>query len=413
MSARRVIAGVALLATLSPLLIAGCNRAGAAAAPSAPPKVTVRFPESRTIEDEAEYGGWLQAAKTVEVRARVRGHIEKVHFKDGDLVQKDQLLFELDQRPFQAEIDATLANANALDAQRIAAQKDFERNLELNRRGAVTKADLEKSEADYKAFEARVVAVKQQAERSKLDLEYSRITAPIAGRISRAMLTEGNLVNAGGSDPLLTTIVSVDPIFAYFQIDERMLQRYRAARRQANGDAPEGPLRDRHIPFRFALDSDEGFPHKGELDFSDNQVDTTTGTIEVRGVAENADGRLVAGSRIRVRVPVSEPYEALLISDEAILADQEKRYVLIVGQEDVVLRRDVKPGRLLDDGMRIVLAPESGEPLTKADRVITIGTQRARVNYPVQPVDENGQPVPAGAAPSAKPAAPVAPAADS
>ena len=388
----RVLTSVALLLGCLALWTSGCRRVGATPTPPAPPKVTVRQPEVRTIMDEQEYGGWLRAAKTVEVRARVRGHIQKIHFRDGDLVAENQLLFELDPRPFQAQIDETLANANALDTQRIAAQKDFERNLELNRRGAVTKADLEKSEADYKAFEARVVAVKQQAERFKLDLEYARITAPIAGRIGRAQLTEGNLVNAGGSDPVLTTIVSVDPIFAYFQIDERMLQRYREDKRKTEGDKSPETLRERHVPFRFGLDSEDGFPHQGELDFADNQVDSSTGTIEVRGVVENPEALLVAGSRIRVRVPVSESYEALLIPDTAVLADQEKRYVLIVGKNNTVLRRDIKPGRLLDDGMRIALPPESGEGLTKDDWIVTLGTQRARVNYPVEPLDADGKP---------------------
>lgn len=379
---------LAALITISP----GCRPATAKPPAAAPPKVTVGHPTVRSIVDEDEYGGWLRAAKTVEVRARVRGHIHKIHFEDGDFVEQDQLLFELDPRPFQVQIDEVVANANAMKAQQIAAEKDLARNRELARKGAVTQQELEKSEADTASFAARYAALLQQAERFKLDLEYAQIKAPISGRISRAMLTEGNLVNAGGSDPVLTTIVSIDPIFAYFTVDERALQKYLRTRAPADGANGRATIRDRRMPFRFALDSDEGFPHEGMLDFADNQVDSTTGTIEIRGAVPNPQGKLVAGSRIRVRVASSDPYEALLVPDEAILADQEKRYVLVLDRENVVLRRDVHPGRLLDDGLRIVRPAVPGETLTKDDRIITLGLQRARVNYPVEPLTEEGQP---------------------
>lgn len=391
-SLRRVLSCVVLLSGVS-LLGSGCNRAAAKPAPAEPPKVTVSRPTVRDVIDEDEYGGWLRAAKTVEVRARVRGHIDKIHFQDGDFVEKDQLLFELDPRPFQVQIDETVAAANALKAQQLAAEKDLARNRELARKGAVTQQELEKSEADALSFAARYAASLQQSERYKLDLEYARVTAPIAGRIGRAMLTEGNLVNAGGSDPLLTTIVSVDPIFAYFTVDERSLQRYLRERRPVEGETTKTTIRERQMPFHFALDSDEGFPHEGTLDFADNQVDSMTGTIEVRGVVANPRGQLVAGSRIRVRVAASESYAAILVPDEAILADQEKRYVLVLGRDNVVLRRDIQPGRLLDDGLRIVRGAGNGpDSLQKDDWIITIGLQRARVNYPVTPLTAEGQP---------------------
>lgn len=394
MTPRRILLGYAFLTCLSGLLTTGCNRAAATSAPSAPPKVTVSHPAARSITDEDEYGGWLRAAKTVEVRARVRGHILKIHFEDGEFVEKDQLLFELDPRPFQVQIDEAIAAANALKAQQIASDKDLMRNRELARKGAVTQSDLEKSEADALSFAARFAASLQQAERFKLDLEYAKITAPIGGRIGRAMLTEGNLVNAGGSDPLLTTIVSIDPIFAYFTVDERSLQRYQRIRQPAGGDTKPTTLRERQMPFRFALDSDEGFPHEGVLDFAENQVDSTTGTIEVRGIVDNPRGQLTAGSRIRVRVAVGEKYEAVLVPDTAILSDQEKRYVLVLGKENTVLRRDIVPGRLLDDGLRIVRPAAGGEEsLGKDDWIITLGLQRARINYPVEPLDEDGKPI--------------------
>lgn len=461
-SARQRLSGLSLLGTLTclwPLAFAGCERAAATSGPPAPPKVTVGRPELRTIVDEDEYGGWLRAARTVEVRSRVRGHIDKVHFQDGDFVDKGQLLFELDPRPFQVQIDEAVAAANALKAQQNAAEKELARNRELARKGAVTQQELEKSEADALAFAARYNAALQQAERFKLDLLYARIAAPIAGRVGRALLTEGNLVNAGGADPLLATIVSTDPIHVSFTIDERALQRYQRLRaeqsaREANngaGDAsgtaqpapaqpapaqpapaaieaanaagaapaaaagpaeppqpvppPQPPrvarpsIRDRRLLFRFALDSDAGFPHEGLIDFTENQVDSMTGTIEVRGLADNLDGTLVAGSRVRVRVAVGDPYEALVVPDTAILADQEKRYLLHVGRDNIVARHDILPGRLLDDGFRIVRsAPGNSAPLGAADRIITLGLQRARVNYPVEPVESTAASNSAGAA---------------
>jgi multidrug efflux pump subunit AcrA (membrane-fusion protein) len=470
----RRLLGAMVLGGLWTVAFAGCERAVATSQPPGPPKVTVGHPELRTIVDEDEYGGWLRAAKTVEVRSRVRGHIDTVHFQDGDFVDKGQLLFELDPRPFQVQIDESVAAANALKAQQNAAEKELARNRELARKGAVTQQELEKSEADALAFAARYYAALQQAERFKLDLLYARIVAAIPGRIGRAQLTEGNLVNAGGADPLLATIVSTDPMHVSFTIDERALQRYQRLRAEqaasesttpaasdlrapseaqsasdsrapsdaaaavppvagnaadsvtspatspgttpapppattagaapatANGNAEQRPpgateppgapriprpsIRDRRLAFRFALDSDDGFPHEGLIDFTENQVDSTTGTIEVRGIADNLAGTLVAGSRVRVRVAVGDPYSALVVPDSAILADQERRYLLVVGADNVVARHDILPGRLLDDGFRIVRsAPSNSKPLGNEDRIITLGLQRARVNYPVDP----------------------------
>ncbi|WP_425618983.1 efflux RND transporter periplasmic adaptor subunit [Anatilimnocola sp. NA78] len=376
-----------------PLLITGCKPAVATGGPGALPKVTVAHPESRTIQDEDDYGGWLRAAETTEIRSRVRGHILDVKFQDGDYVKTGQVLFELDPRPFQAQIEATESSADALKAQHKAAEKELVRYVELVKKNAVSVQDLEKAEADTAALAARIIATQQQANIARLDLEYSSILAPISGRISRAMLTKGNLVNAGGTDPVLTTIVSIDPIYAYFTINERSLQRYLAERRVEDGDKPPPSLRERHIPFRFALDSDDGFPNTGELDYADNQVDSATGSIEIRGTVKNPNGKFVPGSRIQVRVPNGRPYEAIVIPDTAILSDQDRRYVLVLGKDNMVLRRDIIPGRLLDDGSRIVRPATGGaEALTKDDQIITLGLQRARINYPVDPYLADGKP---------------------
>ncbi len=321
----------------------------------------------------------------------MRGHIEKIHFHDGDDVKQGDLLIELDPRPFRSAIEECLAQAKALEARKIAADKNVIRTTELLKRNAISAQEQEQIVADALALDAEWKAKLQQAETLKLDLEYSRIVAPIGGRISRAMLTEGNLVNAGGSDPLLTTIVCTDPMYIYFNIDERALQRYMKAH-HADSAKNQQPMRELKLPFSFGLDTDEGYPYEGTLDFVDNKIDPTTGTIPVRGVVGNDRRQFVSGSRVRIRLPVGGPYKATLVPDACVLTDQDKRYVLVLGKGNIALRRDISPGRLLDDGMRVLLAPPQGvAPLEPKDWIITLGMQRARVNYPVEPLDADGQ----------------------
>ncbi len=369
-----------------------------------PPKVTVQRPEVRELVDYDPFNGWLQASQTVEVRARVRGHIQKVHFTDGQIVKKGDLLFELDPRPFQSEIDRAREQVNIYDAQRDRAAKEEIRYQELFKKGATTQNQLDEMIAATKTFEAQLLSAKEEVKRRQLDLEYSRIDAPIDGRVSRAYLTEGNLVNAGGSDPVLTTIVASDPIQIYLYVDERSLQRYQQRRRktEADGQRPN-VLKEARIPIEFGRELDEGYPHKGILDFAENRIDSGTGTIQLRGEAANDKGLFVSGERVRVRIPTSEPYQGLLVPESAILTDQDKKYLLCLNEQNVVIRKNIVPGRLLDDGMRVVLAGEKGQPaLGPNDWVVVLGLQRARVNDPVEPVDGSGHPVMTNAKPAAK-----------
>jgi RND family efflux transporter MFP subunit len=372
-------------------MTSGCAPEVTAAKPE-PPKVTVRTPEMREVVDYKEYNGSTAASATVEVRARVRGHIDKVNFTDGQLVKEGDLLFELDPRPFQLEIEAAKEQLNLDQAQLEAAIQDETRQKDLWEKQAAKKVDLDKAIATRKSWDAKIEIAKQAISSKELDVEYTRISAPISGQVGRALLTKGNLVNAGGSDPLLTTLVAVDPIHVYFNVDERSLLEYRANRRSKT---PEGeklpPVNEAKIPFVFGLETDKGFPNEGELDFAENQIETTTGTIQVRGTAPNPERRYVPGSRVRVRIAVSEPHQAMVLPDDSILSDQDQKYVLALKKDNVVVRRDVVLGKLLDDGMRVVSAsPRAKEALTAADRVVVIGLQRARINYPVQPMDESG-----------------------
>jgi RND family efflux transporter MFP subunit len=374
--------GLTLVAVVG-LSQAGCDKPAARAEPP-PPKVSVARPETRQVVDYDEYNGWLKSLKSVDIRSRVRGHLVKVHFKDGDLVTKGQLLFELDPRPIQAEIDREKDQVKVYQAQQVAAAKEEARLRELVTKGGASQSQVDAAEAASKSFEAQIQSTEQEVKRKSYDLEYSRITAEIDGRIGRALITEGNLVNAGGTDPVLATIVQVDPMAVYFDVDERSLQRYGKSR----GEASTRPasVRDVNLTFTFGLETDEGLPHSGKIDFADNQVSSETGTIQVRGVVANANGRFVPGSRVRIRVPISESHNVLLVPDTAILTDLDRRYVLSVDDKNIVKRRDVQLGKLLDDGSRVVRTDAAAGGLTADDWIITQGLQMARVNYAVEPI---------------------------
>ena len=361
----------------------GCEPAAPRAQPP-PPKVTVSAPQTRQIRDYDDYNGWIDSPSIVEVRSRVRGHIVKVHFTDGDIVKKDQLLFELDPRPFQQDIDRAVEQVKIYQSQLNVALIEEKRMEQLQKTNSASPLEIEQAGAKSRSLEAQVEADKKEVDRKKLELEYSRITAPIGGRIGRAMLTEGNLVNAGGSDPLLTTIVAIDPVEIYFAVDERSLQRYQKLYPATNAS---GTLRERKMPFLFGLESEEGVPHHGTLDFADNKVDARTGTIEVRGFVPNPKGQFIPGSRVLVRLPFGEQTPCVLVPDTAILSDQDRRYVLVIDDKNVVQRRDITPGKLLDDGMRVVTSGVKGD-----ERIITMGLQTARINYPVEPVAPATQP---------------------
>jgi RND family efflux transporter MFP subunit len=367
--------------------IAGCQEPPPTVAPEAP-KVAVMHPELREISDQEEFNGWMAADKTVEVRSRVRGHIIKVNFVDGQYVKKGDPLFELDPRPFQAEIGKASDSLRVYEAQKTAADKEEARLRILQGKGGASVQQVEKAEADVLSLAAQISATHNEIDRAKLDLEYSRITADIDGRVSKAELTAGNLVNAGGSDPLLTTIVSVDPIRIYFNVDERSMQRYAKGIGLAGGNLVGllANMKDRQARFSFALDGETSFTHQGTLRFGDNRVDASTGTIQLYGIVPNDEGMFVPGSRVRVRLTIGKPYTAALVPDTAILADQDKRYVLTVDDKDTVLRRNVKLGAMMDDGMRVITPADKlpeGETLGQW-QVIVDNLQRARLHEPVE-----------------------------
>src|SRR5262245_12680462 len=371
---------------LGSLVLLGCTKEKPTEA-AAPPKVTVSKPIVKNNEiDMDEYNGWLVAKDPVEIRSRVRGFVKTIHFKDppagkpaeGEIVKKGNPLFDLDPDPFKDEIVQAEQRVKVYSAQKVAAEKEFARLTELEKKGGASKAQVEKAEADVQSLDAQIKASEAEVKLKVRDLEeYAKIKAPMEGRISRSLVSQGELVKQG--ETLLTTINSVDPIKVEFRADEQSVQRFRkSALNKFQGKLP--PVKEAKIPFKFALDTDEDFVHSGMIDFADNQTDSKTGTVLVRGETPNKNSLLLPGDHVRVRIPVTDQYQAVLVPDTAVNSDQEKKYLLVLDDKNVVLRRDVRLGKLADKGLRVV---ETN--LKPNDRVVIEGTQRARIGAAVSP----------------------------
>ena len=372
--------GITLAAIgVSALVVAGCDTAPPLAQ-SEPPVVTVSQPIEKEITDYDQYTGRVEAAETVEVRSRVRGELIGINFKDGAVVEEGQLLFDIDPRQYQATLDAAEAKKAAAQANLKLAETEYARNYELYRTNAASARDVEMWTAKKGLSRAEISLADADIDRAKLDLEFCKIKAPIAGRISRAQVTKGNLINSGGGETLLTTIVSIDPTFVYFDVDERSLGLYRERRAKEVGDTAKDkpPV----IPVYLGLVTDgDRFPREGTIDFAENQLNPATGTIRVRGVFQNNDGRLTPGQFARVRLPVGEKYKGLLVTDQAIGIDQGQKYLLIVNSQNKVEYRPVTPGRL--DGDLRIFPPGAGPKA--GEWVIVNGVQRVRPGIEVRP----------------------------
>jgi RND family efflux transporter MFP subunit len=370
-----------------PLVLAGCSSEPPASQPK-PPKVTVSKPIVKPDEvDYDDYTGSLVATDPVQVRSKVRGFVKEIHFKDppkdkpaeGEIVRKGDPLFDLDPEPFQDEIVQAKEKVKVYEAQRVAAEKERVRLTELEKKGGASRAQVEKAEADVQSLDAQINASKVEVKLRVRDLEeYSKIKAPITGRIGQSLVAQGELVRQG--ETLLTTINSIDPIKVKFYANEQAVQRFRQRALNKSKDGKLPPVKEAKVPFKFALDTDRDFVHEGILDFADNQTDPNTGTILVRGETPNKNAMLLPGYHVRVRVPVSDPYEALLVPDTAVNTDQDKKYLLVVDDKKIAQRRDVRLGKLTDKGLRVV---ETN--LKPKDLVIIEGTQRARIGQPVTP----------------------------
>jgi RND family efflux transporter MFP subunit len=375
-------------------VLAGCDRTSPPPAPP-PPAATVSRPLVREVIEWDEYTGRLEPVESVEVRARVSGLIESAPFREGASVKKGDMLFIIDVRPFRAELNARVAEVGKAEAQLLQATSDFKRIQEAVKTSAVSERDLDTARAAMDRAKAELAAARAAQEAAQLNVDWCYVIAPIDGRISNKRVTEGNLINGGaGQATLLTTVVSLDPIYCYVTVDEASVLKYAELARQGKRVS----ARYEKIPTFMAVASEVGFPHEGVVDFVDNRIDPGTGTVKGRGVYRNPDGFLQPGMFARVRIPGSGRYSALLIPDEAIGADQNRRFAMVVNGDNVAEMHPVKLGALFGE----LRAIESG--ITKDDRVIVKGLQRARPGAKVNPTE---QPIPESALQRTAPGSPT------
>lgn len=418
----KLCAAAASAAAIS-ALVAGCSAGRTAAMPPrTPPKVTVQRPLERRIVDYGDFSGRVQAVETVEVRARVDGYLDSVDFTEGEEVEAGQLLFVIDPRPYEAALARSKADIDRWTAQLELAKVEVRRYDILSRKNAGSREDLDKAAAQRDEASASLKSAEAAVQQDQLNLDFTRVTAPIPGRVSRALVTKGNLVTGNAANAtLLTTIVRIDPMYVYFDVDERSLLDYQDRQRagRAPGEVGGGDIKGLRIPAWLGLSTEEGYPHEGTIDFTQNVVDAETGTFQIRAVFPNADRALTPGLFARVRVRRGDVYPALLVPEVAIGTEQGEKYVLIVDGQGVARQRRVVLGPLSDDNYRAVdrfhvvrKAASEGEKdvvsgLEPGDRVIVNGMLKVQPNGPVEATEEKP---PAGAGESLAP--PAEPAAD-
>ncbi|NYT59318.1 efflux RND transporter periplasmic adaptor subunit [Alcaligenaceae bacterium] len=368
------------LAVVAVVLLAGgaawfhlqTGSAVAALAPSPTPAVAVDVAQvsSRSITDWREYSGRLEAVEQVRIRPLVSGTITKVHFQDGSLVKAGDVLFTIDPRPYQAAVDGAQAELAAAKARKAYAGADLARARRLLDKNAIAKRDFEQKRNASRVAAAQTLAAEAALASAELDLEHTQIVAPVSGRVSRAEVTEGNIVAAGTGAQPLTTLVSVDKMYASFEVDEQSFLSFVNPARKGQG----GPA-----SVSMGLSNEQGFPRLGKVASIDNRLDTSSGTIRVRAVFDNADGLLLPGLYARIRLAGGAPRPAVLIEETAIGTDQGKRFVVVVDKQNRTAYREVQLGAV-QQGLRVI---EAG--LSPGERIVVNGLQRIRPGDAVTP----------------------------
>jgi RND family efflux transporter MFP subunit len=349
-----------------------------------PPKVTVAKPLQQEVTDYLEFTGTTHPFEEVEVRARVAGFLQSIEFTPGNPVEKGDLLFVIDPREYEAELNAAEAELGSAEATLKRAQTEFDRAQKLFKQKAGAETDVVKWRGERDVARAAVMRAKAKVEKADLDLSYTKVTAPITGRVSRNFVDSGNLVGEG-EPTLLTTITRYDPMYAYFNLNERDLLKVMAMNRkklQEKGlDSAEDPEIKADIQVFLAIANEEGYPHQGKLDFTESGVDKDTGTLQLRGVFPNPGETpvLIPGLFVRLRMPIEKRENALLVTERAMGSDQSGRYLLAVNSENTVEKKSIRMGQLVD-GLRVI-----EEGLRPDDRVVVNGLQRARPGAKVDP----------------------------
>jgi RND family efflux transporter MFP subunit len=367
----------ASIAVILAVVLAGCGEGQKQQAAPPPPAVTVAPPAKRIVSDFDEYVGRFVAVNFVEVRARVSGYLEAVHFKDGQMVKQGDLLFTIDKRPFQNAAAQARAAVTQTRSNLAFATADFERGQQLVKERTITDQSFEQRSQAYRNAQAAVSGAEAALRTAELDLEFTELRAPINGRIGDRRVSPGNLVTggSGGNTTLLATIVSTDPIRFEFTFDEASYLRYERASKAGTDIASRGA----GVEVNLKLIDEADFIHKGSMDFVDNVIERTTGTIRGRASFANPNGVFTPGMFARVRVPASEPYEALLVPDAAVGSEQVRKFVLVVDGENTARSKYVTLGQL-DGDLRVIksgLAPE--------DKVVVNGMARVRAGQKVTP----------------------------
>jgi RND family efflux transporter MFP subunit len=370
--------------------LAACSKGGAegppggAGGPQGGPPVSVAPVTQRSVQEFDEYSARIEATELVDVRSRVAGTLDKVHLREGQKVAKGDLLFTIDPRPFAAEVARLQALLNTAQTQAELAKSDLARAEKLLPMQAISQQEVDQLRAAARNGDANTRSAKAALDAVQLNLGFTRITAPISGRISRANITAGNLVSAG--DPVLTTIVSMDKVYAYFDASESTYLKYAKGAR----DATRPSARENAVAVTMGLSNEEGFPHQGQMDFVDNRLDPATGSIQGRAVFDNKDGQLTPGLSARLKLAGGSGYNATIVPERAITTDQTRKLVMVLGEKNVVLPREVKPGALID-GMRVVTGVKPGE------NIVVDGLLRVIPGMPVTPqmlkVDAKGMPI--------------------
>ncbi len=370
--------GFALLAVMISIGLIGCGGKSQGAQAPPPPAVTVAHPVLKEVIEWDTYTGHLEAPESVNVAARVSGLIVDTPFAEGAIVKKGDLLFVIDDRPFKADLDAKLADQKKAEAQQTIAKVTFDRLKGLENDKAVSQQDVDNAKANIDQADAVLAGAMAAEESSQLNLEWCKVLSPINGRVSNKLVTVGNLVNGGaGQATLLTTIQSVTPMYCYVDVDEHSVLKYqKLAVEKKRTSAREGK-----VPCYVQLGNETGFSHEGFIDFVDNHVDPTTGTLRARGVLDNKAGQLLPGFFARLCIPGSGRYQTLLVPDTSIGNDQDQRNVLVVNDKNIVEPRVVQLGALFGKLRSII----SG--LKPDDRVIINGQMHARPGATVAPTD--------------------------
>jgi multidrug efflux system membrane fusion protein len=359
------------LALAALMVLSACGKAPEATAQMPAAQVSVAEVIEQPINEWDEFTGRLEAPEAVDIRPRVSGFIDRVAFDEGSLVKKGDLLFQIDPRPFQAEVKRLEAQLQQARASQARTASEARRGERLRKSNAISAELADARASAAQEAQAAVAGIQAELDNARLNLSFTRVSAPIDGRVSRAEITEGNLVSAGQSQ--LTTLVSTDKVYAYFDVDERVFLKYVELARQAGGQTRDAS------PVYLGLSSEDGHPHLGELDFLDNQVNPQTGTIRGRAVFDNSDGRFTPGLYARLKLVGSSQYAAALIKDEAVGTDLGKKFVLVLDKDNAVQYRAIELGPKLE-GLRIV---RSG--LAKGEKIVVNGLQRAFPGSTVDP----------------------------